>query len=162
MRKKQVSRGFGAVTLALLLTAMFVATAVPALAHHPEIEASARCLDDGSYAVTGTAMAWNGTNEAAMTNLGIEVHRDGFAGLLVATGEFTVGNGFSFEWDESLPAGTVGPVSYVVIATEPWGNGTSPRGRTTSTPLRRWSSSCPIACRLRWRSVLACTRMASR
>jgi hypothetical protein len=146
MRKKQVSRGLGAVTLALLLTAMFVATAVPALAHHPEVDALARCLDDGSYAVAGTAMAWNGTTEAAKTNLGIEVHRDGFSGPLVASGEFTVDNGFSFEWVDSLPAGTAGPVSYVVIATVPWGNGSAPRGENNLDATQTVVVDLPEGC----------------
>ena len=69
MRKKQVSRGLGAVTLALLLTAMFVATAVPALAHHPEIEASSYCAEDGLPYIDFVSTSWDfsagsGTNDS--------------------------------------------------------------------------------------------------
>lgn len=136
MRKKQVSRGLGTVTLALLLTAMFVATAVAVLAHHPEITAEAVCEDDGSYLIEGTATAWNGSTVEERTNLGIEVHRDGYSGPLVATGAFTEDNGFSFDWDDTLPAGTVGPVTYVVIATQAWGTGQPARGENNLDPTQ--------------------------
>ena len=127
MRKKDVSRGLGAITLALLLTAMFVATAASALAHHPEIVASAECQEDGSYLIEGTAAAWNGSTVEERTNLGIEVHRDSYSGPLVATGEFA-SPGFSFNWADSQLASTDFPVTYVVIATQPWASGEPARG----------------------------------
>ena len=107
---------------------MVVVMAVPVLAHHPVISANAVCEDDGSYLVNGTAAAWNGNTDEKKTNPSIEVHRDGYSGPLVASGYFAADNGFSFDWTDSLPAGTVGPVTYVVIATEPWASGQPPRG----------------------------------
>ena len=99
MRKKQVSRGLGAVTLALLLTAMFVATAVPALAHHPEVEATAFCEEDGQVYVDYSTWAWVKTDyipnptDDHRTNNDVRVYLNG---ELVDSGAFNVDNEFMF------------------------------------------------------------------
>jgi hypothetical protein len=68
----------GAVTLALVVVAAFVAMAVPALAHHPEIEAEAVCLDDGSIVVYYTAWSWlqDPNDDARSGNPNIGIYAD--------------------------------------------------------------------------------------
>ena len=132
MRKNRTTRGLGTVGLTLLITALFVATAVPALAHHPEIEASARCAEDGLPYIDYVSTSWiehpvRGTNP----NIGIYVN-----GVKQASGAYVQG---SYQFSGSIEASAWEGQTVVVKAQAdaPWGNGTPPgdfRETTVTVP----------------------------
>jgi hypothetical protein len=72
-------RLLGTVTLVLAVSAVFVVTAVPALAHYPKIEADPVCLEDGSIVVNFTAWSWlqDPNDDARSGNPNIGIYVDG-------------------------------------------------------------------------------------
>ncbi|MFZ4719920.1 MAG: hypothetical protein ACOYMR_10875 [Ilumatobacteraceae bacterium] len=109
---------------ALLLLGVFTVTPLlsgAASAHKASIEAEVSC--DGT--VSWTATSWSKDESGA--NDDVRVHRRGGDGSdqEVGHGDFSGGNGYTFEGHFSWPAGE----SMLVVSTDPkgeWGNGESP------------------------------------
>ncbi len=125
----------GAVTLTLVVTAMFVVTAVPALAHYPGIDFNPDCLEsDGTFDFVYTITAATATVPPAepedLTNPVVEVfvsYDGGVTYLRQPDGAFVM-PGLSFDGGPlTAPAGTA-TVSILVDPIGPWGDGTSTFG----------------------------------
>ena len=85
--------------MTLLVTATFVAIAVPVLAHHPEIEAEPVCLDDGSIVVNYRAWSWlqDPNDDARSGNPNIGIYADG---VFIEQGAFATPD---YEFSGSFP-----------------------------------------------------------
>ena len=85
------------VVVAMVITTM-LATALPALAHHPEVAGQATCLANGDVQVDWDAVAWAGPSTNSRTHPTIEVayREDGGTWQDLAVGAYNAGNGFSF------------------------------------------------------------------
>lgn len=121
MRKRNTSRVLWAVTLTLVVTAMFVAVAVPSLAHHPKIEADAVCLEDGSIVVDYTARSWlqDPGDDARSGNPNIGIYADG---VKVDQGAFATPD---YQFSGSFPWPGGDSIVVMARADAPFNNGSS-------------------------------------
>ena len=117
--------GAGLILLAVLAAVMAIMPA--ALAHHPEITAQATCTE-GTVLVSGTSRAWSDCEgDGQCGHPDIRIQFDNFGGPViwydVATGSYTDGNGYQFNWGPiAWPAGVFG-VSVRAYAVGDWNNG---------------------------------------
>ena len=132
MRNRRTSRVLGAVTLTLVVTAMLVAMAVPSLAHNPEIEADAVCLEDGSIVADWTAWSWlqDPNDDARSGNPNIGIYVDG---VKVDQGAF-VTHDYQFSGRFPWPGGD--RIVVMARADDPFNNGSS-QGSFRETTVSR-------------------------
>jgi hypothetical protein len=105
--------------------ATLLAIALPASAHHPDIVASASCLD-GAATISYTATAWepDAENPGTRANPEITITVDFGSGFVAAgTGAFTAANSYSFSGTIAVPAGAT-QATVRATATAEWDNGT--------------------------------------
>jgi hypothetical protein len=118
--------------------ATLLAVALPASAHHPEITASAGCVE-GVATISYTAAAWepDAENPGTRANPEITITVDFGSGFVAAgVGAFTAANGYSFSGTIAAPAGAT-TATVRATATAAWDNGTLPgdyREATVSLP----------------------------
>jgi len=125
-------RLLGTVTLVLVVTAGFVVTAVPALAHYPKIEAEPVCLEDGSIVVNYTASSWlqdpNDDARSGNSNIGIYVD-----GSKVDQGAFVTPD---YEFSGSFPWPGGDRIVVMARADAPFNNGLSQGSFRETTVIR--------------------------
>lgn len=89
-----------------------------ALAHHPEIVAEAVCdTTTGVVNIEFTATAWQNVDPLRRVNNHIHIE---FDSVIVAHGEFNLGNGFTFSGSAPAPVGP-GPVEVKAVSVVQWG-----------------------------------------
>jgi hypothetical protein len=119
-------RALAPLVVVAVATATLVAMALPASAHHPEITASASCVD-GAATISYTATAWQPEpgQEGTRGNPSIEITVDYGAGPVVVTvGAFTAANGYSFTGTIVAPAGAT-QATVRATPTAEWDNGSA-------------------------------------
>lgn len=89
--------------VALMSILTLLATALPAMAHHPEIDGDADCLLNGDVQVDWEAVAWSTSDTSARVHPTIEVQfrQDGGSWQDLAVGAYVAANGYSFGSDDS-------------------------------------------------------------
>jgi hypothetical protein len=105
--------------------ATLLAVALPASAHHPDIAASASCVD-GAATIGYTATAWlpDAENPGTRANPEITITVDFGSGFVAAgVGAFTAANNYSFSGTIAVPAGAT-QATVRATATAAWDNGT--------------------------------------
>ena len=131
--KRRTRRRAAVVTLMSVLS--IFATALPALAHHPEVQASSDCAD-GQIRVDFTAVTWSATGTGGLhddirvgwstTNPGSGTSQSAPYTTFVADGEYTDANGRQFSGHFFRPLSDGGSTIYVTVwAVGSWGNGNS-------------------------------------
>lgn len=101
-----------------------------ASAHHPEIKASASCVDEAPL-VSWTATSWKTNGGSGSGNSKVEVYRNGSK---IATGAFTNGNGYSFSGSFDASAYEGQTLTIKTKAINRWSNGTN-GGQQRSTTV---------------------------
>jgi hypothetical protein len=97
-----------------LAAAALAAMAAPASAHHPEVQATAKCVDSAGT-VTVTAEAWETDDADRRHNNDVRVLLDGNQ---VGAGKFTADNDYRFTVSTKAKAGTY---TVRVVARAEWG-----------------------------------------
>jgi len=139
-------RGVVAAAIAVVASAGLVMTAGPALAHHPEIVASATCAPRGeSFNISYTATAWEGWGTAeSRTNpdVRITVRVDGGPDIQKDSGAFAA-PAFSFSGTFTVPA-TATSVVVTATAVGAWGNPDANDTGPRSTGLLTLPTGCTV------------------
>ena len=138
-RRRMSGRRLSATGVMMLtLASVFgvIGPVLPALATRPTIEAEVVCRDDGSVTINWTSRSWkqDPNDDAASSNPEIVIR---FNGVKVATGAYTMENGYEFSGSNRWPDLSVSSVLVLAYAVAPFGNGEgqgSSQGRTIFLP----------------------------
>jgi hypothetical protein len=137
LRKGGLERGLAVITGTALVMSLMVVVASPALAHHPILEVSAACDDQGNKVVTWTVA--NGNWEGRTMTLSQVQHTDGTAGWsTIAAGLSLAPNGSA---QQSVTYGLSEIGTKTLSVTAGWSDG-GPQGVSDSLSIELNELEC--------------------
>ncbi len=137
LRKRSPERALAVITGTALVMSLMVVVASPALAHHPILDVSAACDDDGNKVVTWTVS--NGNWEGKTMTLSQVQYTDGTAGWsTIVAGLSLAPNGSA---QESVTYGLSETGTKTLSVTAGWSAG-GPQGVSTSLSIKLNELEC--------------------